>query len=82
MFKKIKAEPFSTQTHTVHGVNNDPQVYFTKVERTLEVSHWGNIAITEFYSIENTGPTLKGEFSRLTFSSQSQADSKNAFRGI
>ena len=35
-----------TDKHVVHGVNNEPQVVFTSVERIIEISHWGNIAIT------------------------------------
>lgn len=78
-------EPFTSEEHVIHGVNNKPQVYFTNVDRTVEVSHWGNIAVTEFYSLMNYGPSLKGEFSRITFGSQGQQDpssAKNAFRGI
>ncbi len=85
VFKKLNAEPFSIQEHAIHGVNNKPQVYFTNVERIIEVSHWGNIAITEFYSLKNFGPSLKGEFSRISFGSQGYQDpvsAKNAFRGI
>ncbi len=66
-------------------MNNKPQVYFTNVERIIEVSHWGNIAITEFYNLKNFGPSLKGEFSRISFGSQGYQDpvsAKNAFRGI
>jgi oligosaccharyltransferase complex subunit alpha (ribophorin I) len=55
---------------------------FTEVQKTIDVSHWGNVGITENYKIVNTGPSLKGEFSRVTYGSRSQADAKNAFRGI
>lgn len=68
--------------HTVFGVNNNPQVVFTSVEKTIELSHWGNVAITESYKMVNTGPTLKGEFSRVTYGSRSQADARNAYKGI
>jgi oligosaccharyltransferase complex subunit alpha (ribophorin I) len=30
----------------------------------------------------NTGPTLKGEFSRVTYGSRSQAEARNAYKGI
>lgn len=55
---------------------------FTEVQRTIDVSHWGNVGIIENYKMVNTGPSLKGEFSRVTYGSRSQADAKNAFRGI
>ena len=60
VFKEIEAKPFSVVKHKVFGVNNLPQVKFTKVEKIVEVSHWGNVAITERYKMVNTGPSLKG----------------------
>ena len=71
-----------TDKHILHGVNNEPQVVFTDVERIVEISHWGTISITQFYKIKNTGPSIKGEFSRIQFSSQNKFEAKNAFRGI
>ena len=81
-FTGRKIKPLTATRHTVFGVNNNPQVKFTSVEKVIEVSHWGNVAVTESYQIVNTGPTLKGEFSRVTYSSRSQADTKNAYKGI
>lgn len=81
-FKSTNIEPFTLEKHIVHGVNNEPQVVFSEVERIIEVSHWGNIAITEFYKLKNVGPTLKGEFSRVQFSSQNNFEAKNAWKGI
>ncbi len=37
---------FSFARHRVFGVNNNPQVKFTEVEKVVEVSHWGNVAVT------------------------------------
>lgn len=81
-FSGSRVAPFTVERHTVFGVNNNPQVKFTKVEKTVEVSHWGNVAITEQYSIVNTGPSLKGEFSRVTYGSRSPSETRNAFKGI
>ncbi len=67
--------------HTVFGVNNNPLVEFTEVEKIIEVSHWGNVGITENYKIINKGPSLKGEFSRVTFGSRG-GEVKNAWKGI
>ncbi|CAG0884410.1 unnamed protein product [Darwinula stevensoni] len=36
----------------------------TSMTRTIEVSHWGNIAVEEVIDILNTGARLKGPFSR------------------
>jgi oligosaccharyltransferase complex subunit alpha (ribophorin I) len=81
-FSGRQTKPFTVTRHTVFGVNNNPQVKFTSVEKVIELSHWGNVAITENYKTVNTGPSLKGEFSRVTYGSRSQADARNAFRGI
>ena len=53
---------------------------FSEVEKIIEISHWGNIAITEFYKLKNTGPELKGEFSRIDFDPKRNT-AKNAFTG-
>ncbi|KFK42059.1 hypothetical protein AALP_AA2G206100 [Arabis alpina] len=38
-----------------------------KLVREIEVSHWGNVQVTEHYNIVHRGAQLKGEFSRLDF---------------
>lgn len=48
----------------VHLENNSPFLTVTNLLRTVEVSHWGNIAIEEFVDMLHTGATLKGSFSR------------------
>jgi oligosaccharyltransferase complex subunit alpha (ribophorin I) len=35
------------------------------VEREIEISHWGNVAVEEYFDVKNDGAKLKGEFSRL-----------------
>lgn len=39
----------------------------TRVERLIEVSHWGNIAIEETIDMVHSGAKLKGSFSRYDF---------------
>lgn len=36
-----------------------------KLVREIEVSHWGNVQVTDNYNIVHRGAQLKGEFSRL-----------------
>lgn len=81
-FSTKDLSPFTTTRHIAHGVNNSPQVLFSEVERIIEVSHWGNIAVVEFYKLKNVGPELKGEFSRVQFSSQNNFEARNAWKGI
>ena len=52
---------------TVHYVNNKPFAKFSTVNRELEVSHWGSIAIEEIYELKHNGAKLKGGFSRFDY---------------
>ncbi|KAK6028631.1 ribophorin I [Ostertagia ostertagi] len=49
----------------IHYENNAPFVVATTIERTIEVSHWGNIAVEEYIELVHKGAELKGPFSRL-----------------
>lgn len=51
----------------VHYENQSPFLTVTRLERTIEVSHWGNIAVEETIDIVHTGSKLKGPFSRYEF---------------
>jgi oligosaccharyltransferase complex subunit alpha (ribophorin I) len=66
-------QPFRNETIAAHFNHNVPLPYFSHVERRIEVSHWGNIAVSEFYELVNRGAELKGEFSRVDFLSKNQA---------
>ncbi|KAJ0182757.1 hypothetical protein K1T71_002126 [Dendrolimus kikuchii] len=59
--------PFSEKELNVHFKNNSPFLTVTHVERLIEVSHWGNIAVEEVIEIEHTGAKLKGPFSRYDY---------------
>lgn len=48
----------------VHYENQSPFLTVTHLERTIEVSHWGNIAVEEKISLLHSGATLKSLFSR------------------
>ncbi|XP_049873768.1 dolichyl-diphosphooligosaccharide--protein glycosyltransferase subunit 1 [Pectinophora gossypiella] len=59
--------PFSEKELNVHYKNNSPFLTVTRLERLIEVSHWGNIAIEEVIEVEHTGAKLKGPFSRYDY---------------
>lgn len=40
------------------------------MERIVEVSHWGNIAVEEHIDMRHSGATLKGPFSRFDYQRQ------------
>ncbi|XP_050720090.1 dolichyl-diphosphooligosaccharide--protein glycosyltransferase subunit 1-like [Eriocheir sinensis] len=58
---------FSVDTMTIHYENNAPFLMVTKLERVIEVSHWGNIAVEETLDVLHTGAKLKGPFSRYDY---------------
>ncbi|XP_076447729.1 dolichyl-diphosphooligosaccharide--protein glycosyltransferase subunit 1-like [Babylonia areolata] len=59
--------PFSEASLKVHEENNSPFLTVTDLERVVEVSHWGNIAVEEHVDVRHTGAVLKGPFSRFDY---------------
>jgi oligosaccharyltransferase complex subunit alpha (ribophorin I) len=44
-----------------------PLPTFTKADRDIYVSHWGNIAIDEYYNMHNDAAGINGQFSRVDY---------------
>ena len=53
-------EAFSENEMVIHSENNNPMLVVTRLQRVLEISMWGNIAI----DVRHDGAALKGSFSR------------------
>merc|ERR1711915_559122 len=53
--------PFSSGEMVIHGENNSPMLVVSRLERVIEVSMWGTIAVV------HKGAALKGSFSRYEF---------------
>ena len=51
----------------IHYENNSPFMTIKKLDRLVELSHWGNIAIEETIDVLHTGALLKGAFSRYDY---------------
>lgn len=51
----------------VHYENQSPFLTVNSLDRTIEVSHWGNIAVKESIQMTHSGAKLKGSFSRYDF---------------
>jgi len=58
---------FSRDPMKVHYEASMPFVTITSMERILEISHWGNIAVEETIDMLHTGAKLKGSFSRYDY---------------
>ncbi|XP_076763080.1 dolichyl-diphosphooligosaccharide--protein glycosyltransferase subunit 1 [Xylocopa sonorina] len=62
-----KLAPFSYEELSIHFENNNKFLTVTRLERSIEISHWGNIAVEEHIDLLHTGALLKGSFSRYEF---------------
>uniref|UniRef100_UPI0037E8AEED dolichyl-diphosphooligosaccharide--protein glycosyltransferase subunit 1 n=1 Tax=Semicossyphus pulcher TaxID=241346 RepID=UPI0037E8AEED len=65
--------PFSEDALRIHYENNTPFLTISSIIRTIEVSHWGNIAVEETIDLRHTGAILKGPFSRYDYQRQSDS---------
>ncbi|KAM3621003.1 uncharacterized protein V6R79_004739 [Siganus canaliculatus] len=65
--------PFSEDALKIHYENNTPFLTISSITRTIEVSHWGNIAVEETIDLRHTGAILKGPFSRYDYQRQSDS---------
>lgn len=65
--------PYSEDAMKVHYENNSPFLTISSITRTIEVSHWGNIAVEETIDLRHTGAFLKGPFSRYDYQRQSDS---------
>lgn len=68
-----KQPPFAYEELVVHFENNNKFLTVTKLERTIEISHWGNIAVEEHIDLLHTGALLKGSFSRYEYARESKS---------
>ena len=73
--------PFVTKKLYIHYLNNKPLMVFNYAVKTFQVSHWGNIAVTEEYQLENIGAKLIGEFGRIDYD-EGVTGGKNAMKKI
>jgi len=51
----------------IHYENNSPFASVLEMTRLIELSHWGNIAVEESFTVEHVGAKLKGTFSRYDY---------------
>lgn len=56
--------PFSYLPMVIHFESKHPFVVAKELVREVEISHWGNVQVTEHYNLVHDGAQSKGEFSR------------------
>uniref|UniRef100_A0A2K2AMK2 Dolichyl-diphosphooligosaccharide--protein glycosyltransferase subunit 1 n=1 Tax=Populus trichocarpa TaxID=3694 RepID=A0A2K2AMK2_POPTR len=74
--------PFSYAPVVVHFETNQPFAVAQELVREIEISHWGNVQVTEHYNIVHGGAKSKGEFSRLDFQARPHLRGASAFRNL
>ncbi|GAB1598881.1 dolichyl-diphosphooligosaccharide--protein glycosyltransferase subunit 1-like [Argonauta hians] len=76
-------DPLIMEELKVHFENNSPFLTVTNMERVIEISHWGNIAVEEHFQVTHSGATLKGPFSRYDYQrNQDGVSSIKSFKTI
>lgn len=74
--------PFSYLPIVVHFENNRPFAVAKELVREIEISHWGNVQVTEHYNLVHGGAQIKGEFSRLDYQSRPHVRGASSFRRL
>ncbi|KAE9456781.1 hypothetical protein C3L33_11277, partial [Rhododendron williamsianum] len=74
--------PFSYSPIIVHFGNNQPFAVAQELLREIEISHWGNVQLTEHYNLIHGGSQIKGEFSRLDYQARPHVGGASAFRHL
>ncbi|KAI6654171.1 Dolichyl-diphosphooligosaccharide--protein glycosyltransferase subunit 1 [Oopsacas minuta] len=74
--------PYKKQKFSLHFENNSPFLTTWRLDRWIEVSHWGNIAVEEKLHIQHTGAILKGSFSRYEYQKNPYGGSPSAIRSF
>ncbi|CAM1324160.1 RPN1 (predicted), partial [Pycnogonum litorale] len=72
-------EPMTVEKLKIHNENNNQFLSVTKLERIIEISHWGNIAVEETIHVRHDGAVLKGSFSRYEY--QTEHSGVSAIKG-
>uniref|UniRef100_A0A0E0H866 Dolichyl-diphosphooligosaccharide--protein glycosyltransferase subunit 1 n=1 Tax=Oryza nivara TaxID=4536 RepID=A0A0E0H866_ORYNI len=66
----------------VHYENNRPFAVVEEFVRKVEISHWGNVQITEQYKLKHGGAQHKGVFSRLEYQSRPSISGVSSFKNL
>ncbi|XP_044511458.1 dolichyl-diphosphooligosaccharide--protein glycosyltransferase subunit 1A-like [Mangifera indica] len=85
---EIKYGPFenllslSFSPIVVHFESNQPFAVAKELVREIEISHWGNVQVTEHYNLIHGGAESKGEFSRLDYQARPHLRGASAFNQL
>ncbi|KAL4576470.1 hypothetical protein LXL04_012564 [Taraxacum kok-saghyz] len=74
--------PYSYTPILLHFENNNPFAVVEELEREIEISHWGNLQITEHYTLVHNGAKHKGGFSRVEYQSRPSMSGVSSFKHL
>ncbi|MED6136973.1 Dolichyl-diphosphooligosaccharide--protein glycosyltransferase subunit 1B [Stylosanthes scabra] len=74
--------PYSYSPVLVHFENNNPFAVVEELEREIEISHWGNVQVTERYRLVHAGARHKGAFSRVEYQTRPDATGASSFKHL
>ncbi|KAF9674883.1 hypothetical protein SADUNF_Sadunf10G0173500 [Salix dunnii] len=74
--------PYSFSPVIVHLENNSPFAVVEELLREVEISHWGNLQITEHYKLVHAGARHKGVFSRVDYQSRASVKGVSSFKHL
>jgi oligosaccharyltransferase complex subunit alpha (ribophorin I) len=79
-FKNV--EPLTFSEVIFHYKQSKPMPIFQEVKKTIEVSHWGNINVDEYYEMFNEAAGIKGEFGRVDYQSWDPSRATYAIKSL
>ncbi|XP_008805205.1 dolichyl-diphosphooligosaccharide--protein glycosyltransferase subunit 1B [Phoenix dactylifera] len=74
--------PFSYSPIIVHFENNNPFAVVEELVREVEISHWGNLQVREYYKLKHAGARHKGVFSRVEYQSRPSISGVSSFKHL
>nr|XP_043631605.1 dolichyl-diphosphooligosaccharide--protein glycosyltransferase subunit 1B [Erigeron canadensis] len=66
----------------LHFENNNPFAVVEELVREIEISHWGNLQVTEHYTLVHNGARHKGGFSRVEYQSRPTISGVSSFKHL
>ncbi|XP_078440604.1 ribophorin I isoform X2 [Wolffia australiana] len=73
---------FSYKPIVVHFECKGPFAVAQQLHREIEISHWGNVQVTEHYKLVHAGALNRGGFSRFDYQSRPYASESSSFRHL
>lgn len=74
--------PYSYSPILLHFENNNPFAVVEELVREIEISHWGNLQITEYYKLAHSGAKQKDGFSRVEYQSRPSLSGVSSFKQL